>query len=93
MMTAQPLTNGERMMQCEHLEEVNRYDLYYYYPDGSEAGYLCEDCARTAGFCPLCPAFIGGIESEMVSMHEFGMCSECVAAFEAETGAHDEDES
>lgn len=80
------------MKQCEHIEEINRHDLYFYWPDGTEAGYLCEDCARQSGFCPLCGSFVGGVEADMLSMHEHGVCYECASFIEGEMAGYDDEQ-
>ena len=65
------------MMKCEHLDEVNRHDLYFWYPDGTEAGYLCDLCATQAGFCPSCGGFVARIDREIPYIQDWGMCYEC----------------
>jgi len=64
------------MLKCEHIENP-KHNRYYYYPDGTAAGFLCDDCAHSDGFCPMCGSFVGGVEADMVSMREWGMCYDC----------------
>jgi len=74
------------MLKCEHIEETNKHDTYYWYPDGLEAGYLCETCATNQGFCPNCGRFVGGIDMEIPFINDWGMCHECYEDLLAELG-------
>lgn len=67
-------------MKCKHweTEPINGRDHYYWYPDGDEAGFLCDDCAAKAGFCPMCGSFVAGSNDDLAMM-DYGMCSECLS--------------
>lgn len=76
------------MKQCEHLEEIGKYDHYHWLPDGTEVGYLCEQCAIEQGFCLGCGYFIGGIEAEMYYIQKYGVCSNCCHEIDADSGEY-----
>lgn len=65
--------------QCEHFESppISGRDLYYYYPDGIEAGFLCEHCAIQAGFCPGCGKYVAG-NWDFAYIQESGLCGVCM---------------
>jgi len=73
---------------CEH--DKLPYPQPYIYPDGSEAGYLCDSCAVSHGFCPICGAFAGGADDDHVQREN--MCLSCFEELEADMSyVQDED--
>lgn len=67
---------------CRESEWTFRYE----FPDGADAGWLCERHAREAGFCTRCGNFIAGSGEETDS----GMCRDCWYEFRADCGEGDE---
>lgn len=67
------------MIKCEHweTEPINGRDLYFYFPDGTEAGFLCEDCQFTMGFCNHCGLFVRGVEQDEQVFNTYGVCADC----------------
>lgn len=66
------------MKCCEHLAETPenlKHNLYYWLPDGTELGYLCEECAIEQGVCPYC-----GQYEPTPDLKNLGACHECVEA-------------
>jgi hypothetical protein len=61
----------------------------YHYPDGTATNPLTIEEARKAGFCPGCGWFVAGSEYEDQSLHNFGLCTECVDEIRDETGEYD----
>lgn len=78
-------------MQCEHMESpVNGRDLYYYFPDGTEAGFLCDTCAANEGFCPVCGYFVLGSDDDR-TLSQYGCCAECFDEIVSDTQYSDPD--
>lgn len=77
-------------LHCEHIIPTAR-DHYYFFPDDTEAGYLCDDCARDLGFCPVCCYFVlGSNEDRTLGYH--GCCTECLEELKIELGEYDNDD-
>lgn len=53
------------------------YPVEYEYPDGRKV-LLLDVEAVELGFCPGCGSFVAGVESDDLSLGQFGMCGECV---------------
>ncbi len=70
-------------MSCTH--QHTRERQRYYYPEGGETEFLCEDCAAKEGFCPGCGGFIGGIDAEIHYMQLYGVCSNCVSEIDEDS--------
>lgn len=66
---------------CSEAECTFRFE----FPDGADAGWLCDKHAIAAGFCPRCGNFITGSGDETSS----GLCRDCLSEFRAECGEDD----
>jgi len=77
-------------LKCAHIvPTVN--DHFYLFPDDTEAGFLCDDCAREWGFCPVCGYFVLG-SNEDRTLYGHGCCSECLEELKIELGEYDDDD-
>lgn len=69
------------MKHCKHIMSDTAINLdthgRYAWPDGEDAGMMCNSCAVEVGFCPACGEFVGGIGADMPYMQEYGMCHDC----------------
>lgn len=80
------------MKKCPHWEDEPQSgrDSFYYYPDGTEAGFLCDQCAVDEGFCPGCGYFVLGSEWDDSSLGRHGICMECLDELRIEMGEYDD---
>jgi hypothetical protein len=65
------------------------YRVEYEYPNGHKVMLLDVEAVEL-GFCPGCGSFVAGVESDDLSLGQFGMCGECVEELRIETGEYDE---
>jgi len=61
-------------------------EKYVYILPSSEERWLTWDEAAGEGFCPMCGAFVAGIEAEIPAMLRVGVCSECISDVEGDSG-------
>lgn len=77
-------------LKCDHIvPTVN--DHFYHFPDEMPAGFLCDNCAKELGFCPVCGYFVLG-SSDDRTLYSHGCCSECLEDFKIELGEYDDDD-
>jgi hypothetical protein len=78
----------EAYMQCRHAECTERETTFRFeFPDGTDAGWLCDEHAAVHGFCPGCGNFIAGSGEET----SIGLCRDCFDQFAHDCADEDED--